>query len=123
MSVMPSTLGAGWAGADPVTWPARVQLAVLFVPAPAAEGRRALGSATMTATVFRTTLRALWDMVTALGTALLALGVLIWLLGVAALSLIGIGLLLVPSALRLLHGVADLERARLSRRGPEVHTP
>jgi signal transduction histidine kinase len=77
----------------------------------------------MEAKAFRSTLRALWDMVTALGTALLALGVLIGLLGVAALSLIGIGLLLVPPGVRLLHALADVERARLSRRGPEVHTP
>jgi len=69
------------------------------------------------------TLRALRDLLVGLGTATLALGALSWLLLVAAASLIGIGLLLLPSALRLLHAVADIERNRLSRRGDEVLSP
>jgi signal transduction histidine kinase len=71
----------------------------------------------------RSTLRALGDLITGFGTAVLALGVLLWLAVVAATSLIGIGLPLVPSALRALHAVADLERARLSRRGEQVLSP
>ncbi|GAA3337307.1 sensor histidine kinase [Amorphoplanes nipponensis] len=67
--------------------------------------------------------RALRDLVGGLGTAALALGVLLWLALVAAAGLIGIGLALVPSAARALHAVADLERARLSRRGAEVLSP
>ncbi len=69
------------------------------------------------------TLRALRDLLGGFGTAALALGLLLWLVVVAATSLIGIGLPLVPSALRGLHAVADLERARLSRHGPEVLSP
>ncbi|MEU8614417.1 sensor domain-containing protein, partial [Actinoplanes sp. NPDC048791] len=71
----------------------------------------------------RSTLRALRDLLVGLGTATLALGALSWLLLVAVTSLIGIGLLLLPSALRLLHAVADIERNRLSRRGEEVLSP
>jgi signal transduction histidine kinase len=71
----------------------------------------------------RSTLRALLDLLGGLGTAVLALGVLGWLAVVAATCLIGIGLLLVPSALRALHAVADLERSRLSRRGEQVLSP
>ena len=71
----------------------------------------------------RSTLRALRDLLIGLGTALLAACVLAWLLAVAVTSLIGIGLPLIPSALRALHAVADLERRRLSRHGPEVLSP
>jgi signal transduction histidine kinase len=71
----------------------------------------------------RSTLRALRDLLVGLGTAVLALGALSWLLVVAVTSLIGIGLPLLHSALRVLHAVADLERARLSRRGEEVLSP
>jgi signal transduction histidine kinase len=58
-----------------------------------------------------------------LGTAVLALGVLLWLLITALTSLIGVGLVVVPTALWALHAVADRERARLSRWGPEVAAP
>jgi signal transduction histidine kinase len=58
-----------------------------------------------------------------LGTAMMALTVLTVLLVTAVASVVGIGLLVVPLALRALHGVADRERARLSRWGPEVISP
>jgi signal transduction histidine kinase len=57
------------------------------------------------------------------GTALLALAALLWLAVTALACLVGVGLLLVPSALRLLRAVADRERARLSRWGPEIIGP
>ncbi|MBB2902361.1 signal transduction histidine kinase [Kineococcus radiotolerans] len=47
-----------------------------------------------------------------LGTALPAAALLGWLLVVALLSLVGVGLLLAPAALRRLRAVADRERAR-----------
>ncbi|GGM88194.1 sensor histidine kinase [Dactylosporangium sucinum] len=50
-----------------------------------------------------------------LATAVLALVALAALLVTAATCLAGVGLLLVPSALRVLRSVADRERARLSR--------
>ncbi|AGZ42256.1 sensor histidine kinase [Actinoplanes friuliensis] len=67
--------------------------------------------------------RAFVELLGGLGTACLALAVLAWLVLVALTSVIGIGLLLAPSALRLLHAVADVERRRLSRRGAEVLAP
>ena len=59
----------------------------------------------------------------ALGTAFLALGVLLFGLVAAVTSLVGVGLLLLPVALRGVHGVADRERARLARWGTEVVGP
>jgi signal transduction histidine kinase len=59
----------------------------------------------------------------ALGTALLAVGVLLFGLLVAVTSVVGVGLLAVPAVLRGLHAVADRERARLGRWGPEVVAP
>ncbi|MET7402548.1 sensor domain-containing protein [Dactylosporangium sp. NPDC005572] len=50
-----------------------------------------------------------------LATAVLALVALAWLVVTAVACLAGVGLLLVPSALRMLRAVADRERARLSR--------
>lgn len=55
-----------------------------------------------------------------LGTALLAVLTLAWMIVVLTLSVVGIGLLLVPDALRRLRATADRERARLSSWGPEV---
>jgi len=69
------------------------------------------------------TLRALRDLLGGFGTAALALVLLLWLAVVAVTTLIGIGLPLRSSALRALHAVAGLERARLSRRGAEVLSP
>ncbi|MBB3676276.1 signal transduction histidine kinase [Modestobacter versicolor] len=59
----------------------------------------------------------------ALGTALMALGVLLFGLVVAVTSLLGVGLLAVPAALRGVHAVADRERWRLGRWGAEVVPP
>ncbi|MEU4446489.1 sensor domain-containing protein [Actinosynnema sp. NPDC050801] len=53
-----------------------------------------------------------------LGTALLALTVLIWSGVVALLSCVGVGVVLVPSALRVLRAVANRERARLGVLAP-----
>jgi signal transduction histidine kinase len=58
-----------------------------------------------------------------LGTAFLALLVLLWLAVTAVTSLVGVGLLTAPAALRALHALADRERARLARWGPEVIAP
>lgn len=58
-----------------------------------------------------------------IGTASLALGVLLWAVAVAVLCVIGIGLLLAPSALRAIRSVADRERARLGRWGTPVVEP
>ncbi|MDG4832787.1 sensor domain-containing protein [Solwaraspora sp. WMMD1047] len=69
------------------------------------------------------TLDALEHLVGGLGTAVLALLALAWLLVTALTSLVGVGLLLVPSALSALRAVADRERARLSRWGPEIIGP
>lgn len=69
------------------------------------------------------TLVALEQLPGALGTALLALGVLLFLVAVGVTSLVGIGLLVLPTALRAVHAVADRERARLGRWGPEVTGP
>jgi signal transduction histidine kinase len=71
----------------------------------------------------RTSVDALEHLVGGLGTAILALAALIWLLAVAVSCLVGVGLVLAPSALRVVRAVADRERARLSRWGPEVIDP
>ncbi|GAB2611505.1 histidine kinase [Paractinoplanes abujensis] len=57
------------------------------------------------------------------GTAFLALGTVFWLVIVALLCPVGLGLLLIPYARRAVRSVADRERARLSRWGPEVLGP
>ena len=56
------------------------------------------------------------------GTAWLALGALLWLVFAGLTSVVGVGLLLLPGALRAVHAAADRERLRLSRWGDEVHT-
>jgi len=66
---------------------------------------------------------ALEHLVGGLGTALLALAALVYVVAVALACVAGVGLLLVPSALRMVRAVADRERARLSRWGPEVIDP
>jgi hypothetical protein len=55
-----------------------------------------------------------------LGTAMLAGGALVLVLVTMVACLAGVGLFLVPAALRTVRGVADRERVRLSRWGPEV---
>jgi signal transduction histidine kinase len=63
---------------------------------------------------------ALEHVVGGLGTAILALAGLICVLAVALACLVGVGVVLVPAALRVVRAVADRERARLSRWGPEI---
>ncbi|MGI3785356.1 MAG: sensor histidine kinase [Janthinobacterium lividum] len=58
---------------------------------------------------------ALEQILAGLATGVLALVVLLVVLAVAVLCLVGVGLLLVPGAARLLRGLADRERARVSR--------
>ncbi|WAL63795.1 sensor histidine kinase [Amycolatopsis cynarae] len=71
----------------------------------------------------RIALDALDHLVGGLGTSVLALATLFFLLGTAVLSLVGVGMVLAPTTLRMLRVVADRERARLSRRGPEIIGP
>ena len=68
----------------------------------------------------RSTVASLKQLADGLLTALLAAGALIWIAVVAVTSLVGVGLLLVPSALRTMRAVADRERARLGRWGPDM---
>ncbi|WP_199441296.1 sensor histidine kinase [Umezawaea beigongshangensis] len=71
----------------------------------------------------RSTLDAMEHLVGGLGTAVLAVAALFGLLVTAAACLVGVGVLLVPTALRGLRVVADRERERLSRWGPEITAP
>jgi signal transduction histidine kinase len=71
----------------------------------------------------RTALDALEHLVGGLGTAILAVAALVWTAAVAVLCVLGVGLLLVPATGRIVHSVADRERARLSRWGAEVISP
>jgi signal transduction histidine kinase len=71
----------------------------------------------------RAALDALEHVVGGLGTAVLALMALICLAATALACLVGVGLFLTPAALRVLRAVADRERARLSRWGPEIIGP
>jgi len=58
-----------------------------------------------------------------LGTAMLALVVLVLLVVTAMAAALGVGLLVLPAVLRAVRAVADRERARLSRWGPEIIAP
>lgn len=58
-----------------------------------------------------------------LSTALLALCVLAIVVMVALTCVVGVGLLVLPATLRMVRSVADRERSRLSRWGPEVISP
>jgi signal transduction histidine kinase len=58
-----------------------------------------------------------------LGTAVVALAVLLWLLFATVTVPLGVGLLMAPQVLRALHSLADRERERLGRWGPEVIGP
>jgi signal transduction histidine kinase len=71
----------------------------------------------------RAAVDALEHLVGGLSTAVLALAALFCLFSVLALSVGGVGILLVPSALRAVRSVADRERGRLSRWGPDVLSP
>ncbi|QQM41588.1 sensor histidine kinase [Streptomyces liliifuscus] len=66
---------------------------------------------------------ALGQLIGGLGTAMLALAVLVWLAVAAVTSVVGVGLLMAPAALRVLHSLADRERHRLARWGPEIIAP
>jgi signal transduction histidine kinase len=68
----------------------------------------------------RTALDGLEHLVGGLGTAILALAVLVGVFTTVVMCLVGIGFLFVPYALRAVRAVADRERARLSRWGPEI---
>jgi signal transduction histidine kinase len=67
-----------------------------------------------------TAIDALEHLVGGLATAVLALVTLFWLVVVLLLCVVGVGLRLLPSALRAVRVVADRERGRLSRWGPDV---
>ncbi|WP_432827652.1 sensor histidine kinase [Dactylosporangium sp. CA-092794] len=73
----------------------------------------------------RAALDAFERLVRGLGTALLALIVTVTAAVTALACLVGVGLILVPFVVRLLRVVADQERERLSRTGPELlgHQP
>ncbi|MEU8378574.1 sensor domain-containing protein [Streptosporangium sp. NPDC048865] len=71
----------------------------------------------------RATLDAFEHLAGGLGTTILALVALLLVTATALACLVGVGLLLVPAALRGLRAVADRERARLSRWGPEITGP
>ncbi|MEV4074310.1 sensor histidine kinase [Nonomuraea fuscirosea] len=71
----------------------------------------------------RTTLDGLEHLVGGMGTSALALIALIGLAAVLPFCLTGVGLRLVPTSLRGLRTVANRERARLSRWGPEIINP
>lgn len=71
----------------------------------------------------RILVNALEHLVGGLGTAVLALSMLFYLVVVALACLGGVGVLLVPPALRMVRAVADRERARLTRWGPEIIGP
>ncbi|WP_236796462.1 sensor histidine kinase [Amycolatopsis sp. GM8] len=71
----------------------------------------------------RAALDALEHIVNGLGTSVLALVTLVLLIPVTALCLIGVGLPLAPLLVRMVHTVADRERARLTRWGPDVISP
>nr|WP_269778737.1 sensor histidine kinase [Microlunatus antarcticus] len=60
---------------------------------------------------------ALEQILAGLATGVLALLVLVAVLAVAALCLVGVGVLVVPTAARLVRAVADRERSRVSRSG------
>ncbi|RLL66876.1 sensor histidine kinase [Streptomyces sp. Z26] len=90
-------------------------------PRPSGGLRHALGRDVRTRG--RMCLDALEHLVGGLGTAILALVGLLWVAAVALTCLVGVGLLLVPLTARGVHAVADRERARLSRWGPDVIGP
>ncbi|MGW4106260.1 sensor histidine kinase, partial [Streptomyces sp. NPDC004976] len=68
-------------------------------------------------------LAALGQLVGGLGTALLALVLLGCLVLTTAACLVGVGLLLAPAVLRVLHALAGRERARLARHGLDIVPP
>ena len=71
----------------------------------------------------RVTFDALEHVVAGLGTSVLALIAVLVVVVCALLSAVGVGVLLAPHALRLVHVVAEQERTRLTRWGPDVISP
>ena len=71
----------------------------------------------------RAALDALEHLLAGMGTALLALLAALWLALTTVACLAGVGLLLLPSALHATRAVADRERTRLSRWGPQLISP
>lgn len=71
----------------------------------------------------RAALDALEHLVNGVSTSVLALITLVCTAVVAALCLAGVGLLFAPVVLRMVHVVADRERTRLTRWGPDVISP
>ncbi|MEV0134456.1 sensor domain-containing protein [Dactylosporangium sp. NPDC050688] len=71
----------------------------------------------------RVTVDALEHLVGGLGTAVLALAAVLLLVVVAVACLVGVGLVVVPSALQAVRSAADRERARLSRWGAALPLP
>lgn len=71
----------------------------------------------------RTTVDAIERLFGGLTTSLLAIAALVWLAVAAVTCLVGVGLLLLPTVPRVLRAVADRERGRLSRWGPEIISP
>ncbi|SFQ42081.1 sensor domain-containing protein [Actinomadura madurae] len=71
----------------------------------------------------RALLEAVERLVGGLGTALLAFAVLMWLVIVALLCALVVGLPLAATVPRAVRAVADRERGRLSRSGPEILGP
>jgi hypothetical protein len=68
-------------------------------------------------------LQAIGRLAAGLGTAVLAGAALVLVAVTTAACLAGVGLFLVPAALRTVRVVADRERTRLSRWGPEILGP
>lgn len=87
---------------------------------PAQGGPRWAGAAAARA---RAALDALEHLIGGMGTGLLALLATLWLALTALACLVGVGLWLLPSALHAVRAVADRERTRLSRWGPEIIGP
>ncbi|TDD25985.1 sensor histidine kinase [Nonomuraea diastatica] len=71
----------------------------------------------------RATLDGLEHLAGGFGTAVLALVALLGVIVSALACPVGVGLLALPTALRVLRAIANRERARLSRWGPEIITP
>ncbi|MEU7855460.1 sensor domain-containing protein [Nonomuraea sp. NPDC049141] len=90
---------------------------------PTADRRAARGWDAFAFARARAVLDALEHIVGGLGTAVLAFVALVLVIATALTCLIGVGLLLAPVTLRVVRVVADRERGRLSRWGPEVVGP
>jgi signal transduction histidine kinase len=88
-------------------------------PEPAAAARKAIAGRTVPERA-RAVLDALEHLVGGLGTALLAFAALVYTALVVLLCAVGVGLLLAPTLPRVARSVAERERGRLSRWGPEV---